>query len=91
MLNQIVLVGRIKQVEDRRVVISVPRNSKNENGEYDNDLIPVLIGEQLTGNVKEYCGEGDIIGVKGKIESLDGNIKIRAEKISFLTTKNKSE
>ena len=47
MLNQIVLVGRIKQVEDRCVVVSVPRNSKNENGEYDNDLIPVLIGEQL--------------------------------------------
>lgn len=91
MLNQIVLVGRIKYVEDTYAMVSVPRSFKNENGEYENDLIPVLIGEQLIGNVKEYCGEGDIVGVKGKIESLDGNLKIRAEKISFLTTKSKSE
>lgn len=91
MLNQIVLVGRIKYVEDTYAVISVPRSFKNENGEYDTDLVPVLIGEQLIGNVKEYCGEGDIVGIKGKIESLDGNLKIRAEKISFLTTKSKSE
>lgn len=93
MLNQCVLVGRIKEFdkEAKIMTIAVSRSYKNENGEYDNDLVPISIGGKLGDNVIEYCGKGDIVGVKARIESDNGQLKLIADKISFLSSKAKND
>lgn len=95
MLNQIVLVGRIKEFlkldDDCRIKIAVQRHYKNKDGEYDVDLIPVFIEGTLAKNLMKYCKEEDVIGVKGRIESDEKTIFIIAEKVTFLSSKKEDE
>ena len=106
MLNQVVVVGRLvkdPEVEktesgkDRTfITVAVPRAYKNENGEYDTDFVDCVLWNSIATNTTEYCHKGDIIGVKGKIETNtyeteDGEKKkstqIVAEKVTFLSSK----
>ena len=98
MLNQVVLVGRltkdieIKEVGDNKkvstIVIAVPRPFKNADGEYETDFIPCTIWNGIAETTAEYCGKGDLVGIKGRIQSYeDLSIEIVAEKIKFLSTK----
>jgi single-strand DNA-binding protein len=106
MLNQVVVVGRLvrdPEVEktesgkDRTfITVAVPRAYKNENGEYDTDFVDCVLWNNIATNTTEYCHKGDIIGVKGKIETNtyeteDGEKKkstqIVAEKVTFLSSK----
>ena len=105
MLNQIVLVGRITQdpkvteLDNGKkvcnVTVAIPRSYKNENGEYDTDFVDVVLWNGIAENTAEYCHKGDIIGVKGRIqtsnyETEDGekrkSTQIVAEKITFLSS-----
>ena len=105
MMNQTVLVGRIVQdpkiteLEDGKkvcnVTVAIPRSYKNENGEYDTDFVDVVLWNGIAENTAEYCHKGDIIGVKGRIqtsnyETEDGekrkSTQIVAEKITFLSS-----
>ena len=105
MLNQFVGVGRlvaepsVKETEDGKqvsnITIAVPRSYKNENGEYDTDFVDVVLWNGIAENTAEYCHKGDIIGVKGSIqtsnyETEDGekrkSTQIVAEKITFLSS-----
>ena len=100
MLNQIVLVGRltsdpeIKEVEERKacvITLAVPRSYKNENGEYDTDFIPCRLWGGIAENTVEYCKKGDLVGVKGRVQSTDNGIEIIAEKLTFLSSKKVDE
>lgn len=112
MLNQLVLVGRltsdveVKEVGDKKVttiVVAVPRPFKNQDGEYETDFIKCNVWNNLAETTAEYCGKGDLIGIKGRvqtneIEKEDGTkeykLEIVAEKITFLNAKkeeNKNE
>jgi single-strand DNA-binding protein len=110
MLNQIVLVGRlvgdveVKELESgKRVanaVLAVPRNFKNENGEYDTDFIDVVIWNSIADNTAEYCKKGDIVGIKGRLETNNyetenGEIRkltqVIAEKVTFLSSSKREE
>jgi single-strand DNA-binding protein len=105
MLNQFVGVGRlvaepsVKETEDGKqvsnITIAVPRSYKNENGEYDTDFVDVVLWNGIAENTAEYCHKGDIICVKGRIqtsnyETEDGekrkSTQIVAEKITFLSS-----
>ena len=105
MLNQFVGVGRlvaepsVKETEDGKqvsnITIAVPRSYKNENGEYDTDFVDVVLWNGIAENTAEYCHNGDIIGVKGRIQTSnyateDGekrkSTQIVAEKITFLSS-----
>lgn len=102
MLNQFVIVGRLSNeiiIENDKAVLTlkVPRTFKNENGEYENDFIQIIVGGNIATNTKEYCKVGDILGAKGRIESTttnmpDGTISTKmelfAEKITFLSSKS---
>lgn len=93
MLNQIVLVGRIvKDIEQEGetkavVTVAVPRSYKNADGEYDTDFIPCVLWNGIATNTLEYCKKGDLIGVKGRIQSNENEITVVAEKITFLSSK----
>ena len=106
MLNQIVLVGRLtKNVEvvegengSKYAVLSltIPRSWKNVDGEYENDYVDCKAFDSIATNTKEYCNKGDIVGVKGRIQTRqdiqeDGEItnkttEIIAEKVTFLSS-----
>lgn len=95
-LNQVVMVGRITGeikesfLGEKKVVsieLSVQRPYKNENGEYETDIIPVTLWDGIAQNVMEYCNTGDLVGVKGRLQVNDGNLGIVAEKVTFLSSK----
>lgn len=106
MLNQIIIVGRLVQTPEvvttesgkhmTYITVAVPRSYKNENGEYETDFIDCVLWEAVAVNTSEYCQKGDVIGVKGRIQTRmvddeDGNsykkTEIVAEKITFLQSK----
>ena len=79
MLNQVILVGRItKDVEVREsengkkrayITVAVPRSYKNEEGKYDTDFIECILWNDVAENTSKYCKKGDIIGVKGRLQT----------------------
>lgn len=102
MLNQLVMVGRlvsdpkIKETENGKkvceITLAIPRNYKNTDGEYDIDFIPAILWEQVAVSTSEYCQQGDIIAVKGRIQkSKDKPLQVVAEKVTFLTSSRKGE
>lgn len=98
MLNQIVLVGRlvsdpeINETENGRkvseITLAVSRSYKNSEGIYETDFIDCVLWNGIAENTSEYCKKGDIIGVKGKLQRLEGNtLQVVAEKVTFLSSK----
>ena len=102
MLNQIILVGRLTRditvnkaengVKVATIPIAVPRSFKNVEGVYDTDIIAE--------NTSEYCSKGDIVGIKGRIQTKvieledgkkENKLEIICEKITFLSSKPKEE
>jgi single-strand DNA-binding protein len=109
MLNQIILVGRLtKDVEKTKIGdknfakinLAVNRNYKNSEGIYETDFIEVELWNAIADSTAEYCRKGDLIGIKGRLETEtyeaeDGTTKrktvIRAEKVTFLSSQPKPE
>ena len=106
MLNQIVLVGRltrdikINKTENGRKVatisLAIPRSFKNMEGTYDTDFVDCVLWDSVAKSTADYCHKGDIVGVKGRVQSRiverDGEkkenlVEIIAEKITFLSSK----
>ena len=102
MLNNIVLVGRlvneptIEEMEDGKKVttikLAVNRNFKNVDGIYETDFIPCILWNSVAATTTEYCHIGDVIGVKGRIQSNeDKSIVVVAERVTFLSSKKDNE
>lgn len=99
-MNNLVLVGRLVKrpvleetenaIKTTTIVLAVSRNFKNDVGEYETDFIPVNLVGQVAESTVEYCKQGDVIGVKGRLARLSGNdLQVVAEKISFLSSRPK--
>ena len=96
MLNQTVLVGRIvsdpqiNETKNEKKVATIPlavqRSYKNEEGEYATDFIPCVLWDGVAQNVVEYCKKGDLIGIKGRIQSTADKIELIAERVTFLSS-----
>lgn len=105
MLNQIILVGRlvqdpkIKELENGQrvsyITLAVTRSMKNADGIYEADFIPCMVWNNIADNVKEYYKKGDLLGIKGKIQTRqeeDKNIiEIVAEKVTFISNRKETE
>ena len=106
MLNQAVLVGRIvkdpelKKTENgnkvANITLAVPRSFKNSNGEYESDFISCVLWKGVAENAVEYCKKGDLVGIKGRIQSriaeIDEDTKrqyveVVADRVSILAGK----
>lgn len=97
MLNQIVLVGRLvkelelKELESGKkvcnITLAVPRSFKNSKGEYETDFIDCALWENIAENTVEYCHKGDLIGIKGRLQTEEETLYVMAEKITFLNSK----
>lgn len=97
-MNNVVLIGRInndiEKMENEektsyRLVLKISRNFKNQNGEYENDYVPIELTGCIGNHTFEYCKKGDIIGAKGRIQSNGNGISVIAERITFLSNNNK--
>lgn len=105
MVNQLVLVGRLVKDPELEltesgkkisvITLAVPRSYKNTNGEYETDFLDCTLWTGVAESTSEYCKTGDILGVKGRlqtriIERDDGSkykkMEIVAEKVSFLAS-----
>lgn len=87
-MNQIILVGRITEINDNGVTIGVTRAYKNANGEYETDFIPIRLFNNILTTTKEYTRLGDIIGVKGRLETHNTQLIVVADKVTFLSSSN---
>lgn len=93
MLNQFNIVGRVVSIMGcennsyATITLAVPRSYKNMNGEYDTDFIPVKVRETVAQKSLEYIASGDIVGVRGRIESENNNLMVVCEKLTFLSSR----
>ena len=79
MVNQIILVGRLVKTPELEltdsgkkistITLAVPRTYKNLNGEYDTDFLDCTLWTGVAENTSEYCKTGDILGIKGRLQS----------------------
>ena len=109
-MNNVVLVGRltkdpevIEKSDDKKVTtvtVAVNRNFKNSEGKYDCDFVRCVLWDGIAVNTCEYCKKGDVIGIKGRLqtssyEDKDHNInyvtEVIAERVTFLSSTKKEE
>lgn len=109
-MNQVVLVGRLtsdpevvtteKDNKKSAITIAVTRQFKNPDGIYEADFIRCILWNSIALNTCEYCHTGDIVGVKGRLQTRsyeDENknrkyiMEVIAEKITFLSSKKADE
>ena len=77
------------------ITLAIPRNYKNVNGEYDTDFVTCTLWNGVAENTVNYVDKGDLIGVKGHVvreltekeDNKSYNLKIIAERVSFLSSK----
>ena len=108
MLNQVVLVGRlVRDVEVKSndnnkkfsfITLAIPRSFKNHDGIYETDFVECILWNNVASNTASYCKKGDIIGIKGRIESRilekENNksiLQVIAEKVTFFSSKPTQE
>lgn len=109
MLNQIILVGRLTRdisvnksengVKVATISIAVPRSFKNVEGLYDTDFIDCVAFDTIAENTSEYCTKGDVVGIKGRLQTRTVEVEdkkekvmeIICEKVTFLSSKPKEE
>ena len=110
MKNVVFLIGRLtndpelKKTENDKtyafITVAVQRDFKNSDGIYESDFIRCNLWNGIANQVSEYCHKGDIVGVKGRLQTSvyeddDNNKKygmdVVAEKITFLSSGNKKE
>jgi len=87
-----------KQVSN--ITLAIPRGFKNSNGEYETDFINCVLWDTVAKNTAEYCKKGNIIGIKGRVQSRvveqDDKSKkyytdVIAEKVTFLSSNKNGE
>ena len=109
MLNQVVLVGRIvfdlelkKNDSGKKylnLTLAIPRSFKNMEGNYDTDFIRCIVWDNVASNTSEYCKKGDIVGLKGRLQSRlvernekkENIMEVIGEKVTFLTSSKEKE
>lgn len=109
MLNQVVLAGRL--VSDPEIIVTennkkktlvtvaVPRSYKNTEGNYETDFVRCILWNGIAESTCEYCKKGDIVGVKGRIQTSNYEqegqrkyaVDVIAERVSFLGSKKTDE
>ena len=80
--------------------LAVQRSYENENGIYETDFIRCILWNGIAKNTSEYCHKGDLVGVKGRLQTRkyeDENkedkyiTEVIVDKVSFLASKRETE
>lgn len=111
-MNHVILVGRLATdpiLEETStgkkrtcVNLAIPRSYRNADGVYETDFIRIVLWNGMASNTKEYCHQGDMIGIKGRIQNRSYEVdpenkeektitkyitEVIAEKVSFISSK----
>ena len=100
-MNQVVIVGRLTNdisfeetengAKKAKITLTCSRPFKNTDGIYETDFIDAYIFGAVAENTIEYCNKGDVIGVRGRLQSkMEDNMRILeviADKVTFLSSK----
>jgi hypothetical protein len=84
MLNQVIIVGRVKKLDKLAGIVSIDIKRPNEK---DSDIIPVTLTDGLMDSVLGYLTEGSTIGVKASLHIDDNILRIVGEKVTFINAK----
>lgn len=85
MMNQTLLVGRVVDMISLerdgestcvKLQVAVTRSYKNAKGEYETDIIPVVLFNGTAQNTTEYVKKGNLVCVKGRLECTDGYVHV---------------
>jgi len=98
MLNQIILVGRVKNITDisdkekniskMDLELDIPGRDKND----PTETINVKVNNAIAQHAMEYLQLKDVVGIKGKIKRNENNeMEIITEKLTFLSSARKDE
>lgn len=104
-MNQVLLVGRLCQEpevitteNDKKrsvITLAVSRTYKNSEGIYEADFIRCVLWNNVALNTFAYCHTGDIVGIKGRLQTrvyekeTDDKkyiMEVIAEKITFISS-----
>lgn len=102
MTNNVMLIGRlVSNPSGDKITIAIPRSYKNAEGIYETDFIDIKLGNNIAKNVMEYCKKGDLIDIRGSLQSTmeddgDGHFIKRgmivvADKVTFLSTNPRND
>lgn len=110
MLNQTVLVGRLVRDPElyetesgnkvTNITLAVPRSYKNSEGVYETDFINCVLWKGIAESASEYCHKGDLLGIKGRIQTRTVDVdedskknitEVVAEKVTYLSSKRTDE
>ena len=88
-LNRCLLLGRYKSItiiDDNISCLVIVINDE------DGDLtIPIITSTDVAKKIINNCKDNSLIGIKGKIDADENDLIIRAEKISFLSHKERAD
>ena len=88
-LNRCLLLGRYRSatiIDDNVSCLVIVINDE------DGDLtIPIITSTNIANKIINNCEEDSLIGIKGKIDADENGLIIRAEKISFLSHKERAD
>ena len=88
-LNRCLLLGRYRSttiIDDNISCLVIVINDE------DGDLtIPIITSTDVANKIINICEEDSLIGIKGKINADENGLIIRAEKISFLSHKERAD
>ena len=77
-MNQVMLIGRLVMIGDYFLKVSIADKTKG------NQIIPIEATETMMRLVQENGHIDSVVVIKGKVE-FDNEIKIKAEKVTFLS------
>jgi len=105
-MNNVTLVGRlthepvVKSLSDgtyrTTINLAVSRDYRNNDGVVDADFINCVLWNGIASATKDYCHKGDVVGVKGKLQSRTYEtddkekkhiLEVVAEKVTFISSK----
>ncbi|MFV0381854.1 MAG: single-stranded DNA-binding protein [Breznakia sp.] len=79
MLNQIVIVGKVKEMPELKetnssikyalLTLDVNRNFKNSEGVFESDTIVCTLWRGIAESCLDVCEVGSLVGIKGRLQS----------------------
>ncbi len=100
MLNQVILVGRVKSINKENeytvITLSIGRNYKEEGeNEYATDEVEITLSDHLSSTALNYLTTDSTLGIKARLKMkviIVDDIEIKtneiiAEKLTFISSK----
>jgi hypothetical protein len=82
MLNQVILVGRVEDINLESNLIMLKISQRGTEDSYVNCIYP----DSMYDTVNEYIYLEQVLGIKGRLETIENETIVKIDKISMLTS-----